>query len=145
LLTLLALLLLLPGDFEVAGHSLDRLGIRYRPRAWAGIAQNFWVHDSWHLLGCLLLCLLPMGLMVARTQVRRYLGITAALASAVGLFLALFLFTGYATGAVRFTAVGRISMQLVPSLLFLAALLCNDVLTRDRVKATLQHPAPAPN
>ncbi len=146
LLTLFALLLLLPGDFAVAGHSLDRLGIHYRPRAWVGIARSIWVHDSWHLLGYLLLSLLPMALMAARTQeASRYLGITAALAAAVGLFLALFLFTGYASGAVRFTAVGRISMQLVPSLLFLAALLCNDVLTRERVKPPLKHPAPAPS
>lgn len=135
LLTLLTLLMLLPGDFVLAGHSLDRLGIHYRPRALSGIAKSIWVHASWHLFGYLLLCLLPVGLIVARRQGSRYLGITTVLVSAAGLFLVLFLFTGYASGAVRFTAVGRISVQLVPGLLFLVALLFNEVLTHDSIKA----------
>jgi hypothetical protein len=145
LLALLVLLLLLPGDFAIAGHSLNRLSLHYRPAALAGIAKGIWVHDSWHLFGYLLLCLLPVGLIIPRKKAGTYLGITAALASAVGLFLVLFLFTGYASGAVRFTAVGRISVQLVPSLLFLAALLCTEVLTPDRVKSSREHPLPAPS
>jgi hypothetical protein len=145
LLTVLALLILLPGDFVVAGHSLNRLGMHYRPRALVGIAKSIWVHASWHLFGYLLLCLLPVSLIMARRQASRYLGIATALASAVGLFLVLFLFTGYALGAVRFTAVGRISIQLVPGLLFLVALLFNEVLTHGSVKAPREHQSPVPS
>jgi len=145
LLTVLVLLLLLPGDFAVAGHSLDRLGLRYRPKALPGLTRSIWVHASWHLFGYLLLCLLPLGLIVARRKTGGYLGITTALACAVGLFLVLFLFTGYASGAVRFTAVGRISVQLVPGLLFLVALLCNEVLTHNRVKSPRERQPPAPS
>jgi len=145
LLALLGLLLLLPGDFSVAGHSLNRLSLHYRPNALPGIAKSIWVHSSWHLFGYLLLCLLPMGLIMPRAKVDTYLGIITALASAVGLFLILFLFTGYASGAVRFTAVGRISIQLVPSLLFLGALLCNEILTLNRAKAPREHRPPVPS
>lgn len=145
LLALLALLLLLPGDFAIAGHSLDRLGLHFRPDAVAGIAKSILVHDSWHLFGYLLLGLAPIGLFISRAKASTYLGITVALASAVGLFLILFLFTGYASGAIRFTAVGRISVQLVPSLLFLAALLCTEILTPDRVKSPREHQPPAPS
>lgn len=145
LLALLALLLLLPGDFDIAGHSLNRLGLHFRPDAVAGIAKSILVHDSWHLFGYLLLGLAPIGLIISRSKARSYRGITAALASAVGLSLILFLFTGYASGAIRYTAVGRISMQLVPSLLFLAALLCNEILTLDRVKPPPGHRSPVPS
>ena len=59
-----------------------------------------------------------------------YLGVSVVLAGAVGLFLILFLFTKYASAAVRFTAVCRISIQLVPSLMFLAMLLNNELLAQ---------------
>ena len=41
-------------------------------------------------------------------------GMAAALFSAIVLLLLLFLFTRYSLGAMRFTAVGRINLHLVP-------------------------------
>ena len=144
-LALLGLLILFPGNLAIAGHSLDRLNLRFRPDAVAGIAKSVWLHDSWHLLGYLLFFVLPLALIGKDSRARAYLGIGTALASAVGLFLVLFLFTGYAGGAIRFTAVGRISLHLVPGLLFLGALMWNVILCRQRLKALPEPEPPAPS
>jgi hypothetical protein len=132
LLALVAVLTIFPRDLVVAGHSLARLNLHYRPEALVGVAKSIWVHDNWHLFGYLLPSILAVWLITARASAGRYLGIVTALGCAVGLFLVLFLFTGYAAGAVRYTAVGRISIQLVPGLVFLAALLCHEVMTQGR-------------
>jgi hypothetical protein len=134
LLAAIGLLALFSPDLAVAGHSLNRLRLHYRPEALAGIGSIFWVHDSWHLFAYLLILVLPAGLIRSGSRASNYQGIIAALASAVGLFLILFLFTRYASGAVRFTAVGRISAQLIPGLVFLAMLLTSELLTTDRGK-----------
>jgi hypothetical protein len=55
-----------------------------------------------------------------------------ALGCATLLFLFLFLFTAHSTGALRFTAVGRISLHLVPTALFLCLLLFNSLQARER-------------
>jgi hypothetical protein len=127
LLTLICLLAFIPADLIIAGHSLKQLNLRYRPEAVAGIARNFWVYGNWHLFGYLLIFLLLASLRKRGIKNTPYLGIITALASALGLFLILFLFTGYAGGAVRSTAVGRISVQLIPGLVFLAMLLTHTL------------------
>lgn len=134
LLAAIGLLTIFPPDLIIAGHSLNRLNLHYRPQALAGIRSVFWVHDNWHLFVYLLILVLPAGLIRSGSRASNYVGIIAALASAVGLFLILFLFTGYASGAVRFTAVGRISVQLIPSLVFLAMLLTGELLADARGK-----------
>jgi hypothetical protein len=144
-LALLGLLILFPGDLAIAGHSLDRLNLHFRPDAVAGIAKSVWIHDSWHLFGYLLIFVLPLALIGKASRASAYLGIGTALASAIGLFLVLFLFTGYASGAVRFTAVGRISLHLVPGLLFLGALMWNDILRHQRLTALPEPESPAPS
>lgn len=135
LLAAICLLVLFPPDLAIAGHSLDRLKLYYRPEALAGIGRIFWVHDNWHLSVYLLILVLPAGLIRSGSRANNYLGIIAVLASAVGLFLILFLFTGYAGGAVRFTAVGRISVQLMPGLVFLTMLLSSELLGATPGKA----------
>ncbi len=130
LVTTFALLWLIPGDFSLAGHSLDRLNLHYRAEALPAVVRGFTIHASWHLFAYLLMCLIPLGYVMAGKSRRQYLGIGAALSGAIGLFLILFLFTDYASGAVRFTAVGRIALQLVPSLMFLIMLLYHEA-SRD--------------
>lgn len=137
LLAAICLLAFFPPDLAIAGHSLNRLNLHYRPEALAGIGSLFWVHDSWHLFAYLLVLVLPAGLFRSGSRASNYRGILTALASAVGLFLILFLFTGYASGAVRFTAVGRISVQLIPGLVFLAMLLTGELLATARGKPSL--------
>lgn len=120
-------LLLFPRDVVVAGHSLDSLRIYFRPEAVKPVFDSFFVHDSWHLFAYLLAGLLAATLMVNRTAFADFRGIMVALASAAVLFLFLYLFTAHATGAVRFTSIGRISLQLVPAALFLCLLLFNSL------------------
>jgi len=119
--------------------------LHFRLDSVAGIAKSVWLHDSWHLFGYLLIFVLPLALIGKDSRASAYLGIGTTLASAIGLFLVLFLFTGYAFGAVRFTAVGRISLHLVPSLLFLGALMWNEILRRQRLTALPEPESPAPS
>ena len=119
--------------------------MHFRLDSVAGIAKSVWLHDSWHLFGYLLIFVLPLALIGKDSRASAYLGIGTALASAVGLFLVLFLFTGYAVGAIHFTAVGRISLHLVPSLLFLGALMWNEILCRHRLTALPEPEPPAPS
>jgi len=144
LLATIFLLALFPPDLVIAGHSLNRLDLHYRPEALAGIGSIFWLHDSWHLFAYLLILVLPLGLIRSGSRVNNYLGIIAALASAVGLFLILFLFTDYSGGAVRFTAVGRIAVQLMPGLVFLAMLLSRELLAATPGKASPERPTLTP-
>jgi hypothetical protein len=126
-LMLVSLLMVIPQDIEVAGHSLQQLDLHYRPNALWAIAVSFWVQDNWHLFAYLLLALSLLSMVPARTIPRPYLGVITALVAAIGLLLVLFTFTHFANGALRFTAIGRISLHLVPGLLFLCLLLWNNL------------------
>ncbi|MEZ5569984.1 MAG: hypothetical protein R3E54_16880 [Halioglobus sp.] len=127
------LLLVLPREMQVAGHTLQQLAPAFNPAALSGLIKSIWLHDSWHLFGYLALMLLPLGLLLPGALTRQYLGLTAALASAVGAFLFLFLFTGFGWGAATLTAVGRLSVQLAPGIVFLCALLFEELLRRGRL------------
>jgi len=140
LLAAVGVLAFFPPDLAVAGHSLNRLNLHYRPGALAGIGSVFWVHGNWHLFAYLFIAALPLGLISAGGKARHCQGILAALSSALALFLILFLFTGYAKGAVYFTAVGRISLQLVPGLVFLAMLLCSSLLANTQRETSPKRP-----
>jgi hypothetical protein len=98
-----------------------------------GTIKSVWLHDNWHLFGYLLLTIIPIGLIVPGALTRTYIGITTALACAVGLFLFVFLFTEFGAGASNFTGVGRLCIQLAPGLMFLCAMLWNTLLSRDSV------------
>ncbi len=130
--------LVLPRDMNVAGYTLQQLTPVFNPPALSGLIKSIWLHDSWHLFGYLPLMLIPLGLLMPGTLSRQYLGLALALASAAGAFLFLFLFTGFGWGAANLTAVGRLSMQLAPGLMFLCALLFEELLRRRRLGA----PAP---
>lgn len=104
-------------------------------RALLGIVKSVWLHDNWHLFGYLLLGTVMLGLVLPRAITKTYWGLAATLASAVTIFLFLFLFTAFSEGASNFTGVGRLSIQLVPGLLYLTALVCNEVLTRGSVRS----------
>ncbi|CAA0111994.1 Uncharacterised protein [Halioglobus japonicus] len=104
----------------------------FHPDGLSGTIQAVWLHDNFHLLGYLLLAIIPMGLTIPGAFTKTYLSISAALLCAVLMFLFLFLFTVYGAGASNFTGVGRLCIQLAPGLLFLSAMLCNDLLARSR-------------
>lgn len=134
-LSAILLLLLLPRDLVIAGHTLGALTPAFQPEALAGLIKSVWLHANWHLLGYLLLILVPLGLLMPAAMTRKYLSLTVALATAIGAFLFLFMFTGFGWGAANLTAVGRLSVQLAPGLVFLAALLFNELQTRDCIRS----------
>lgn len=114
---------LFPADVSVAGHSLNSLDLAYRPGSLEGIFTSLLVLDNWHLTFWYF-CLLLVLVIWRRPGVLQAAGpVMAALAAAGILFLCLFTVTEYAVGAVRQTAVGRITLQLVPGFLFLLLLL----------------------
>ena len=117
----------------LTGFSMEALYITgFDMKALLGIIKSVWLHDNWHLLGYLLPVSIALGLILPRVVMSTYRGILVSLASAAIIFLFLFLFTLFSQGAINFTGVGRLSIQLAPGLLFLSALLCNEILTRDQ-------------
>jgi mannose/fructose/N-acetylgalactosamine-specific phosphotransferase system component IID len=98
-----------------------------------GTLQAVFLHDNLHLLGYVMMAAIALGLTIPGTFTKTYLGISVALACAVGMFLFLFLFTVFGAGASSFTGVARLCIQLAPGLLFLGAMLCNDILVRARM------------
>jgi hypothetical protein len=130
---LLAVLVLvfLPDDLVIAGHSLAGLRLGYRPGMLTQIAISLFVFDNWHLLNYLLLVTLAVLAFTARDVQLRLLPVVAVLVAAVALFVVLFTSTRFAYGAQHFTAVGRISLHLVPSLLFLSMLAFDQLFKRN--------------
>jgi len=128
-----------PRDMVVAGHSLEELNLHFRPDALRGVFDSLYVHDSWHLFAWLLTGLIVLALWLKPAALNDCAGVAVALGAAASLFLVLFLFTGYSVGAVRFTAVGRISLHLVPALMFFCLLLFHklQLLQRAGRPATL--------
>jgi len=134
LLALFLLLAFFPPDLVVAGHSLANLDLHFRNRVPGALAVSFWVHDNWHLFAWFLVALGIARVCSRRSPPGDYAGLLAVLGSAVALFLILFLYTRYSWGAIRFSAVGRIGVQLVPALLFLTLLLARDLLSPQRAE-----------
>lgn len=110
---------LFPADIAVAGHSLNSLDLGYRPGALSGILRSFLVLGNWHMALWYLVFL--VALMVwKRPGILAAAGpLVASLCAAGILFLWLFTVTEYAVGAIRQTAVGRISLHLMPGVVFL--------------------------
>ena len=95
----------------VAGHSLATADIRYRPDSWQPIYLSFMVHDNWHFLAYLVL----MALVAAPFFWRTTNALAAVFTSALLLYLVLYLLTSNAVGAVRFTSLNRVALQLMPA------------------------------
>ncbi len=121
-LALLLVLWLLPADTVVAGHSLAAADIHYRPESWLPIYLSFMVHDNWHFLAYLVLVALVAAPFFWRTTT----ALAAVILSALLLYLLLYLFTSNAVGAVRFTSLNRVALQLMPAVGFftLVVFLC---------------------
>lgn len=124
-------ILILPDNWEVAGTTVKDIRPTFNMDALLGIIKSLWLHDNWHLFGYLIIVLIPLGLLMPGAMTRTYLGISVSLASSVGAYLFLFIFTGFGVGAADFAAVGRLSIHLVPALLFLCTLIYHELLVRD--------------
>lgn len=130
-----ALVVLLPDEFSFAGHTKAHLDFYLRPEAPRGIAFSLFVQDNWHLLAYLLVALAGLALAYCRQAFQTYLPLLVALGSALALFLFLFTYTRYAGGAMYYTAVGRISLHLVPGMLFFCAVLWRQVWLARQIPA----------
>lgn len=118
--------LAVPADSVIVGHRLSDFTPAFNRPALSGLIYSVWIHDSWHLLGYLLLLALPWAALTAAG--RDYRALALALGCALAAFAFLFLFTGFGSGAVNFASVGRLELQLAPALLFLAALVARRYL-----------------
>lgn len=108
-----------------------------------GIIKSVFLHANWHLFTYLLPVSAGLALLLPWSVTKTYRGIATALLTSVCAFLFLFLFTVFSLGAANFTGVGRLSIQLAPGLMFLCALLCNEVLSRGNVWPAREKASPA--
>ncbi|WP_165954380.1 hypothetical protein [Seongchinamella unica] len=113
-LALLLTLYWLPGDFAIAGHSLASMEFGYRPESWLSIYLSTLVHANWHLLVYLLL----IALLLVPMKARAMIPLAAVVIAAICLYLTLYLVTDNAHGAVRFTSLNRVALQLMPAAAF---------------------------
>jgi len=131
LLILIMILAFLPPDMKVVGHSLARLNLHYRPDALIPLLQSLFFYSNWHLLFWLAAALLFAQVIGSYLTGQRWpnelFSLAMVLATAGGLFLILFLVTNFSGGAIRQTAVGRISLHLAPAWLFFALLLYQNL------------------
>jgi hypothetical protein len=126
------IILFLPGDLVVAGHSLDSLNVRFHPRVGRAIVRSVGVQDNWHLLGYLLITLPVLAWFLSRRALMQVRGIAISLAAAALMLMFLYFFTNHYLGALRFTSLGRLSLHLAPSVMFLCMLLWSAVYSRLR-------------
>jgi hypothetical protein len=112
----LILIMLLPSDQLISGHSISSLDISYRPESWRPIFLSALVHDNWHFL----IYLFIPALLVVPLYAREQIPLAAVVASAIALYMVLYLLTSNAAGAVRFTSLNRVALQLAPAIGFLS-------------------------
>lgn len=123
---------LMPPDFAVAGHSLEELDLGYRPESWSSIFTSLLVHDNWHLSVYLFLGAL---LAVPLLGCREIPGLVVIL-SALLLYLALYLLTANAAGAVKFTSLNRVALQLLPAMGFFSLAIAARFFQRQALATT---------
>lgn len=135
----LAIVLFLPRDFVIAGHSLDSVRFGFHWVYLRGLRVHWLATGSWHLFALLLLAI-PAMAWVARRDLAPLGGLLWALGTALLLYLFLFSFTSYGNSALNMTGPGRIALHLVPSLMLLAMLLYEACACR--LQTGLAIPAP---
>lgn len=137
ILAVLAILVFLPTDIEVAGHTLERLNLEFRPAALVPLLQSLFIYSNWHLLFWLVLVLLVVRLLKGYFSGNKWspalFSAAIVIAAATSLLFILFLFTKFSAGAIRQTAVGRITLHLAPTLLFFSLMLYQGLrISRER-------------
>ncbi|MCP4829334.1 MAG: hypothetical protein GY889_10735 [Proteobacteria bacterium] len=119
---------------QVAPESLHPFLQQFTPfsmKGLMGIIKSVFLHANWHLFAYLLPMVAALSLLLPLSVLKAYRGIATSLIIAVGAFLFLFIFTVFSLGSANFTGVGRLSIQLAPGLMFLCALLSNEILARQ--------------
>lgn len=132
---LLLLLWFLPQDLVIAGNSLGDTDLRYRPEGLESIRLSFLVHDNWHFLTYLLLASLLLLPLRAKTALPTMAPVAAVIVTSGLLYMALYLLTRHAYGAVMFTSLNRVALQLMPAAAFFIVLVYGALLREGRDKA----------
>ncbi len=122
LLLAAGLLIFLPQDILVAGNTLQQLDPYFRPESIGSYLSSLFVQDNWHFLSYLFLILVPVCFIFVSRARYKLFAVTLVILGCVGLHIFLFLFTKYGHSAVSFTAVNRLSLQLVPAIAFVTCM-----------------------
>ena len=125
------LLLVIPDNLMVAGHSLETLRLTYHAGSLSALLGSIFGMGSWHIMPPLLIGLSLPLLYLARTD-KIVHALAATLTGAAVLYVFLFTGTRFAYGAFNVTASGRIGLHLVPAFLFLAMLTWQRIADRCR-------------
>lgn len=133
---LLLLITLMPEDLVVAGHSLEQLSLRYRPAGWSALYHSFMLHDNWHFLSYLFLAAILILIWRPRTLGPTLAPVASVLLSAFALYFCLYLFTRYSFGAVRFSSLNRVALQLMPAAAFFTLLVYANLLEKGQSEAS---------
>lgn len=128
----IALIISVPRELSIAGHSLQELQLGFHPEAISPLLNSLFVFDSWHLLfwvtGALILLRLVL---LRRPWPTALLAIGLMLATAFTLIMVLFLGTTYANSMPGYTSVSRITLHFAPSLVFFCLILYLDLAQPD--------------
>lgn len=137
------LLLVVPEDFVFAGHSLQQLDLRYREGTLHATFRSQIALGSFGVLyGCALGTILLLTRMPRRNTcddtVLLQLGLPLVLMHVLMYFL--FSFTGYAPGTIGLTAVSRINLALIPSLVLFLAVALNRLFDMTKHEVSPERP-----
>jgi hypothetical protein len=132
-LTTLILIWLLPDNATIAGQTLEGLDLYYRPESWHSIYEALLVQDNWHLLGYISIALVMLVLTAARSSLPPLAPLAGVVFSAFCMFLVLYLFTRHSHGALHFTSINRVALQLIPTIAFFTMLLYLRLYKEDAV------------
>ncbi len=126
---------LMPDHWVVAGHSMEELSLRYRPAGLSALYLSFLVHDNWHFLTYLFIAALFLLVWHFRRLGPPLAPLASVLLSAFALYFFLYLFTRYSFGAVRFSSLNRVALQLMPAAAFFTLLVYAKLLPDVQRKA----------
>jgi hypothetical protein len=126
---------LMPDSWVIAGHSLEELSLRYRPAGLSALYHSFLLHDNWHFLTYLFIAALFLLLWHFRRLSPSLAPVASVLVSAFALYFFLYLFTRYSFGAVRFSSLNRVALQLMPAAAFFTILVYAKLLANVQQKS----------
>jgi hypothetical protein len=136
---LVLVMVLMPENWVVAGQSLKQLSLHYRPAGWQPIYLSFLIHDNWHFFSYLLLAAILIFIWTLRKQSSILAPVAVVILSSFALYFFLYLFTRHSHGAVYFTSLNRVALQLMPAAAFFT-LLAYSTLTQKDATLTPKNP-----
>lgn len=139
-IALLMLLAVLPEDLVIAGHTLAATSLQYRPEGLIPIALSFLVHDNWHFLAYLFVAALVLLPLLGNARVQSLTPAGAVLLAALMLYMLLYLMTSFSHGAVVYTSLNRVALQLMPAVGFFTLLAYGAQLEHSRGGMTSSQP-----